>query len=74
MPGAFLKLIKIKSYQVNLTNVSKDGTWLTIKVGCKGVLGGPTKEYQTGFGVDRPTFGRGVTQHVCVDAPLGCIW
>lgn len=47
---------------------------LTVKVGCKGLLSGQVKEYQTGFGVNRPTFGRSATRHICFDAPLGCIW
>ncbi|MBN6040014.1 hypothetical protein [Amycolatopsis sp. 195334CR] len=73
VPGV-LKLVEVKSYRINLTNVSKDGTQLTVKVGCKGVLGGRVKEYQTSFGVNRPTFGRSATRHICYDAPLGCIW
>ena len=73
VPGA-LKLVQVKSYSLSLYNVSKDGTWLTIKVGCKGVLSGQVKEYKTGFGVNRPSFGRSVTRHICSDAPLGCIW
>lgn len=73
VPGA-LKLVQIKSYSLSLHDVSKDGTTLTIKVGCKGVLSDQVTEYQTSFGVNRPTFGRGVTRHICSDAPLGCIW
>ncbi|MFD5089806.1 hypothetical protein ACFWMR_04355 [Amycolatopsis thailandensis] len=73
VPGA-LKVIKIKSYRINLTNVSREGTQVTVKVGCKGVLGGQVTEYQTSFGVNRPTFGRSATRHICSDAPLGCIW
>lgn len=64
--------VKIKTYRVYLTNVSKDGTTLTIKVGCRGVLSGDTVEYKTWFGVNRPTFGRSATRHVCYNPPLGC--
>lgn len=73
VPGGF-KIVEIPSYRINLKHVSKDGTWLTVKVGCKGLLSERVKEYKTGFGVNRPAVGRNATRHICSDAPLGCIW
>jgi len=63
--------VKVKTYRVDLHNVSSDGTTLTLKVGCNGALGG-TSQWQTSFGVNRPTFGRSATRHICRDAALGC--
>lgn len=73
-PGV-LKLIEIKTYKVWLTNVSKDGTTITIKTGCKGALTDRVTERVTSFGVQRPTFGRDATRHVCYGFQLlNCIW
>jgi hypothetical protein len=63
--------VKVKTYRVNLTNVPRNGTTLTLTVGCHGALGG-SYQWPTSFGVNRPTFGRGATRHICRNAMLGC--
>lgn len=66
------KWVKVRTYRVDLTKVSSNGSTITFKVGCRGALSGTVKEYKTSFGVQRPTFGRGATRHICTNHPLGC--
>lgn len=70
--GGWLGLVKVRTYKITLWDVPTSGTTITIKMGCRGLISGTTTEYQTSFGVNRPTFGRGATRHICVNPPLGC--